>query len=229
MAQELVDGDKLYAQRKNFEKAKMALALFEDYHQKNPKDVEGLWRLSMGHYYVGHLLEGKKNRFRRKEHFRKGVEAGQDCEKYSPKPKVECFFWQGTNLALKKQEHGVLSMAFSLSDIIDLLEKAKKVDGKYASGGAYRTLAILYFKAPGFLGGDQDMALDYIRKAIKISPNEPLNVVFYAKFLKELDREQESITLLKEFVSKAKPDEFPFYESHNAFQEIQYYLKNVAE
>jgi tetratricopeptide (TPR) repeat protein len=222
----LVTADHLYSEREDFNKAKKALQIFEQYNKDYPNSVEGLWRLSMGHYYIGHLLLGKKNRFNRKDHFRKGLEAGKKCESLSKKPKVECYFWQATNLALLEQEKGIMSLAFSLGDIIDLLEKAKKTDATYASAGAYRTLAILYSKAPGFLGGDNEKARSYIKKAIELAPNEPLNIVFYAKFLINDDNKPKAIKTISSFIKRADPLKFPFFESKNAYKELNHFLKH---
>jgi hypothetical protein len=222
----LIKGDELYAQREDIEKANKALIIFEKYNKNYPNEVEGLWRLSMGYYYIGHLLEGKKNRFNRKDYFRKGLEAGKKCEMLTPKPKVECYFWQATNLALLEQEKGIFSLAFSLDDIIKLLEKAKDTNATYASAGAYRTLSILYSKAPRFLGGDNSKARDYIKKAISLAQNEPLNIVFYAKFLINEDNKPKAIQVVSNFIKKADPNKFPFYESKNAFSELKYFLKH---
>ena len=219
-------GDKLYSQRENFEKAKEALTIFEQYNKEITGDPEGLWRVSMAYYYVGHLLPGKKNRFQRKDYFSKGVEAGKKCQKFSKAPRVECYFWQGTNLALLLQEKGILSMAFSLDEIIDLLEKARQTDPHYASAGAYRTLAILYHKAPGFLGGDEKKALHYSLKSMELAQNEPLNVAVYAKMMDDLDQESKALDKISSFLSDAKPDKFPFFESKNAYKELLYFQKH---
>ena len=222
----LKKADALYAQRKKFEKAKKALLLFQEYNRENPNSVEGLWRLSMGNYYVGHLLEGRKNSFNRKKHFLEGLKAGKECELNAKKPKVECYFWQATNLALLEQENGIISLAFSLDDIIKLLEKAKETNPTYASAGAYRTLSILYSRSPAFLGGDNEKARSYIKKAISLAPNEPLNVVFYAKFLISDDNKPKAIQIISNFIKKADPQSFPFYESKNAYNELNYFLKH---
>ena len=222
----LKKADELYAQRSDFEKAKKALYLFQQYNKELPDDVEGLWRLSMGYYYVGHLLMGKKNSFNRKDYFSKGKKAGEKCEKLTIKPKVECYFWQATNLALLEQEKGIVSLAFSLDTIIELLEKAKDTNATYASAGAYRTLSILYSKAPGFLGGDNVKAKEYIKKSLYLSPNEPLNIVVYSKILINEENKPLAIQIISNFIKKADPLNFSFFESKNAYKELLYFLKH---
>jgi hypothetical protein len=218
--------DTLYDQREDFHKAKQALYLFLQYNKELPEDVEGLWRLSMGYYYVGHLLKGKENRFKRKDYFSKGKKAGEKCEKLVLKPKVECYFWQATNLALLQQEKGIVSLAFSLNIIIDLLEKAKDTNANYASAGSYRTLAILYSKAPSIFGGNNAKAMNYIQKSIVLSPNEPLNIVVYAKILINEDNKLLAIQTISNFIKNADPLDFSYFESKNAFKELHYFLKH---
>ncbi len=221
----LIKADKLYAERKDVNQAKKALEAFKQYNRNAPKDPAGLWRMSMAYYYIGHLLPGRKNRLNRKNYFSKGIEAGQSCVKYSLRPKVECFFWQGTNLALLEQERGLVSLAFGLNEVIDLLEKAKKIDPHYASAGAYRTLSIIYHRAPRFLGGDSEKSEKYIKKSMTLFPNEPLNIIFYAKYLIDRDQQAKAKKVIQLFLKKANPKRFSFLESKSSFTELKYYAE----
>jgi tetratricopeptide (TPR) repeat protein len=222
LPQDLINGDTYYKDRESLEKAYQALALYEKHLDSSPESSEGLWRASMANYYVGHLLKKDEQRI---EHYRKGVKQGILCSDLTDNKKVECFFWQATNLALLKKEHGILSLALGIGGIIKLFEKALKIDSKYAGSGPYRMLALLYYKAPGFLGGDEEKAYSYIEKAIAQSPNEPLNYFFYIKFLKEDGENDKAMKIARNFTIKAEGKQFSFFESRTAYKNIQHFLR----
>ena len=224
LGQNLIEqGAKLYDQRENMDNVYEALKLFEKHLEKDPNSAEANWRASMANYYIGHLIKGRR---KRKRHFHLGIKYAEKCVEITQGKLVDCHFWLGTNVALLKQEKGLLSMAFGLKEIFDHFETSRKLDPKYASSGPYRMLAVLSFRAPGFLGGDSSKAYDYIKTAIKNSPNEPLNVYFYAQFLVDDDREAEALKYMESFIAKADPKKFAFFESRKAFKNLKHYVKN---
>lgn len=219
----LQDGAKLYEQRENIENVHKALELFNKKIELDSKSAEAHWRASMAHYYIGNILEDRKQR---KKHFQKGVELAEKCKKLTKGKLVDCHFWLGTNVALLKQEKGLVHMAFGLKEIFKHFEKCKKLDPNYASAGPYRMLALLSYKAPGFLGGDSKKAYKYIDEAIKRSPNEPLNIHIKAQFLIDDDKQDEAIKLISNFLKTADPQKFEFFESKSSFTEMKYFLEN---
>ena len=86
------------------------------------------------------------------------------------------------------------------------LESALKVDPKALDGSAYTSLGTLYYKVPGFpLGfGDRDKAQDLLRKALDLNPDGIDPNYFYAEYLYEQGRYQESIRYL-EHAARAAP------------------------
>jgi tetratricopeptide (TPR) repeat protein len=203
----------------------LALENYEKFLTKNNNSIDALWRISMAHYYIGHVLKKSSNR---EKHFRLGVKTGKKCAELSKRQSVECIFWLATNTALLNKEHGILSLAFGIGHMIDLFEEARKLNPDYASAGPYRMLALLYYKAPGFLGGDKKKALSYIKQSIEKSPNEPLNVYFYMTFLLDKKKSDEAMKIANDFSKKANPKTFPFYESHSAYRKINYFIAHKS-
>lgn len=219
----LRNGAELYEKREDINNVYKALNLFEKKLSKEPNSAEAHWRASMANYYIGNKLKDRK---KRKKHFKKGIKHAKSCKKITKGKLVDCHFWLGTNIALFKQEKGLVHMAFGLKDIFKHFEKSKQLDPTYASAGPFRMLALLSYKAPGFLGGDTKKAYKYINEAIKISPKEPLNIHIKVQFLLEDDKEKVAIKLMEEFISKAEPNSFAFYESRSSFEEMKHYLKH---
>lgn len=219
---ELQKGDAFYNEREDLSKAYQALALYEKHLDENPGSIEALWRASMANYYVGHLLKKEDKRI---NHYKKGVTQGKLCVDLAKNHKVECYFWLATNTALLKKENGIFSLAFGIGGIIKLFDKALKIDSHYAGSGPYRMLALLYYKAPGFLGGDDEKAYSYIKKAISQSPNEPLNYYIYIKFLNEDGKIDEALKIGNDFSKVADKKKFAFFESRTAYKNIQHFLQ----
>lgn len=216
--QSLKKGDELYEQREQIENVLAAQKIYEKALTHYPDEPELMWRLSMVHYYIGHLDKDSDIRI---NHHEKGVALGEKCVELSKaKPLVGCFFWLATNTALLKKEIGIFSLAFNISAIIDLFEEAKKIDPLYAGSGPYRMLALLYYKAPAILGGDNEKAFENIKLAIKNSPKEPLNYFFYVKLLIGEDQVEEAKKITEKFLENPRPQVWPFFESKTAYKNL---------
>lgn len=86
-------------------------------------------------------------------------------------------------------------------------------------------LSLLYKKAPGFLGGDEERSFTYIKKAMEQSSDEPLNYYFYIKFLMEEGKEEEALKVANTFASSHEKTVFSYFESRNAFKNIMLFIK----
>jgi len=212
-------GDTLYSLRKDMNNVFKARDLFWQAYESHPNNPMLLWRLSMVDYYIGHLAFEKKRRIK---YFREGVELGNKCIELSKEnPMAECYFWLATNRALAKKESGILGLAFNIGDIIKLLEKAKTLKPDYAGAGSYRTLALVYFKAPALFGGNSDKAFRYIKEAIKIKPHEPLNYFFYVKLLLDNGEPEKAMVVATRYLKENKPRKFPYFESNTAYKKLE--------
>lgn len=216
-------GDFLYSQREDMNNVFKARDLFLQEFRSHPNNIEILWRLSMVDYYIGHLAFEEKTRIK---YFKEGIKLGNKCLELSKEdPKAECYFWLATNSALAKKESGIISLAFNIDDIIELLEKSKEIDPGYAGAGAYRTLALVYFKAPALFGGNSKKAFQYIKEAIEIRPHEPLNYYFYVKLLMQDGEQKEAMKVASSYLQENKPQKFPYFESNTAYKNLEYFKK----
>jgi tetratricopeptide (TPR) repeat protein len=86
------------------------------------------------------------------------------------------------------------------------LEAAIKLDPNALNGSAYTSLGALYSKVPGFpVGfGDDDKAGKLLQKALQMNPNGIDSNYFYAEYLYEQGKYQESLQYLDR-ASKAAP------------------------
>jgi tetratricopeptide (TPR) repeat protein len=102
---------------------------------------------------------------------------------------AEALTWQGIVLSSYAGEVSAFSAMKYAKAAREALHKAESLDAQALSGSVYTSLGALYSHVPGgFVGfGDDDLALEYLRKAVAISPND-LDANF---FLGELLIDQE--------------------------------------
>ncbi|MDQ6954968.1 MAG: hypothetical protein Q9M20_05945 [Mariprofundaceae bacterium] len=92
--------------------------------------------------------------------------------KYADKP--EPLVWEAiikSTYAGAKGGFGALSL---MEEARDLLLKAEKIDATILNGAIYTSLGSFYYMTPGWpIGfGDDDTALEYLNKGLRIAPND---------------------------------------------------------
>ncbi len=97
-------------------------------------------------------------------------------------------YYLAANLGLAIHDHP-LQAADNLSRLEQELQKALALSPTIDEAGPLRLLGMLYLKAPPWPTGigDGDKALDLLKKATVDYPNHPLNHLFYAQALWEID------------------------------------------
>lgn len=123
--------------------------------------------------------------------------AAKVSEKY-PK-KAEPIIWEGIILSTDAGIVKGLSALGKVKDARKLFEKALEINPKALDGSAYTSLGSLYYQVPGWpIGfGDDDMAEEYLKKALMMNPNGIDPNFFYGDFLAEDGREQEARVYLE--------------------------------
>lgn len=101
--------------------------------------------------------------------------------------RAEGYIWQGIILSTQAGVVGGLSALDLAEQSKTSLEQALSIDPQALDGSAYTSLGTLYFKVPGwpFGFGDDDLAQQYLQKALAINPAGIDANYFYAEFLFE--------------------------------------------
>ncbi len=110
--------------------------------------------------------------------------------KDAPKDGVVQYYY-AVNLGLVIRNHITLA-ATHLSRLVKALEIAVELSPDVDRGGPYRALGLLYLMAPPWPQsiGDTDKALELLQQAVDRFPDHPLNQLFYAKALWEIQQEE---------------------------------------
>ncbi len=208
--------DNEYLQRRNFNRFQLALNGYREQVEKTPDSVEANWRLAMACTYLG--LRVEKDESKIKEAFNEGREAALKAVTKAPDC-VSCHFWRAVNQVLYANKVGVIKMLFTVKEVRNHFRFVAEKEPGFLDGGALRFLAIIDWKVPGILGGDNDRARESFELALKHGPNEPMNYEFYHAFLEDRGDGADALALLKRVLLIEEPDA-NLIESHDSWEKL---------
>ena len=115
----------------------------------------------------------------------------------------EPLIWEGIVVSSWAGEKGGLGALGLVKQAKATYEQAIRIDGSALDGSAYNSLAVLYYKVPGWpLGfGDKDKAGELLQKALAINPQGIDPNYFYAEYLVEIGRPDEAVGYLERALS----------------------------
>jgi hypothetical protein len=125
-------------------------------------------------YYIGNHTEKKKEK---KTIYAQGVYHAQKAIMLEPE-KPDGHYWHGVNNGMVGNTRGVLKSLSLVKPIKKAMNKVIELDRSYEDGGADRVLGRVYFKLPGFAGGDKDKSLEHLTKSLEYGPNDPTTRIY---------------------------------------------------
>jgi len=136
------------------------------------------------------LADREKNRKRRENLAAEGVRWAEIAVSQGAGLNGAVHYYLAMNLGLAVYEHTALAVK-NLKRISAELQKAVQLSPNVDSGGPYRVLGMLYLLAPPWPQGvgDGDKALRLLKRVAKYHTAHPLNHVFLARALWEIEEE----------------------------------------
>jgi tetratricopeptide (TPR) repeat protein len=201
-AKELIaQADALYAEMKDMATAQEALTKYMDALLKIDDKYDVYWKIARMHYYIGAHTEKNKDK---KIIFEQGIYYGKKAVELKP-DRPDGYYWLGVVYGVYGEARGVLKSLFLVDDIKEAMNKVIEIDRSYEDGGPDRVLGRVYFKLPGFAGGDNKKSLEHLLKSKEFGPNDPVTRIYLADTyleLKQVDKAREEL----EFVLNMPPD-----------------------
>ena len=98
---------------------------------------------------------------------------------------AEVLVWEAIILSTYAGEKGGLSALRLVKDAKILLDRAEKINPEVLDGSIYTSLGSLYYQVPGWplAFGDDELARDYLTKALSLNPDDIDANYFYGDFL----------------------------------------------
>ncbi|MGC8119826.1 tetratricopeptide repeat protein [Marinobacter sp. VGCF2001] len=119
--------------------------------------------------------------------------------------RAEPLIWQGIVLSTYAGAKGGLGALGLVKEARASLEAAVEIDPAALEGSAYTSLGSLYYQVPGWpLGfGDDEMARQYLQKALAINPEGIDANYFFGDFLMEQNEPERARAYLKKVLTVA--------------------------
>lgn len=171
------------------------------------KDPRDLGLASQRAYQQAKATPEKKEKLK---YAHAGILYSEKCLKTSPERPL-CLYYNVLNRGTYIQNH-VVNYQTALKAMIQNCQTLIEVDPVYEHGGCYRILGDIYAKAPGFsldpknITRDLDQSAEYLKSAVRVSPDYALNRLFYARTLEQLGESEQARQQLAEFDRLQTPD-----------------------
>jgi hypothetical protein len=103
----------------------------------------------------------------------------------------DVYYYRAVNLGIAIEKHPITALK-SLDRLVASLDKAIALAPDVHNAGPYRVLGMVYLKAPPWPQGigDGDKSLDLLQEAVRRSPEYPMNRIFHARALWEVEGEE---------------------------------------
>ncbi len=193
-------GDELYDQRSDLQKAKEALAAYQEALLQNEDAFGAYWRMARVEYWIGdHAVKGDE----KKQSFQMGIYHAKKAVALKP-DRPEGHYWLGVNYGSYGEAKGVLKSLSLVGPIKEEMNKVLAIDPAFEYGGADQLLGRLYYELPGLFGGDKKKSLDHLLKSKELGPRVGLTRIFLADTylaLGEVEKAREEL----EFVADMEP------------------------
>lgn len=175
----IVQGDELYNRMSDMATAQEALEKYRAALLKAENKYDAYWRISRVMYFIGAHTEKKKDK---KNIFSQGIYHAKKAVALEPE-KPDGYYWLGVNYGVYGEARGVLKSLFLVDDIKEAMNKVIELDRSYEDGGPDRVMGRVYFKLPGFAGGNKKKSLEHLKKSLEYGPEDALTRVYYADTL----------------------------------------------
>lgn len=188
----IVQADQLCNEMKDMATAKEAEALYLKAVGMTESKYDVYWRLSRILYYIGEHTEKKKEK---KTIFARGVYYAEKAIEQEPE-KPDGHYWLGVNNGKVGETRGVLKSLSLVKPIKRAMNKVIELDRSYEDGGPDRVLGRVFYKLPGFAGGDKKKSLEHLLKSKEYGPDDAVTRIYLAETylaLKEKDKAREEL------------------------------------
>jgi tetratricopeptide (TPR) repeat protein len=193
--------DALLSEMTDLATAKEAESLLHKSQGQLDNDYEVFWRLARILYYTGAHTEKKKEK---KIIFDRGVYYAEKAVGLEPE-KPDGHYWLGVNHGKVGETRGVLKSLSLVKPIKNAMNKVVELNRSYEDGGPDRVLGRLFYKLPGFAGGDKQKSLEHLLKSKEYGPDDAVTRIYLAETylaLKDKDKAREEL----EYVINMVPD-----------------------
>jgi hypothetical protein len=148
----------------------------------------GLRRSALASRLCLHLAERSLDQGQREKLAAEGVRFAEEAQSLGAGDDGQVHYYLAANLGLAVREHMTLAVE-NLGRLESEMKRAVALSPDVDDGGPLRLLGMLYLKAPPWPSGigDGDKALELLKQSVDRHPRHPLNHLFYAQAIWEVE------------------------------------------
>jgi len=193
-----------YEERASPAKAKAAVDLFGQAMKADPKSYEAAWEGARACYYYGHYCLADAADSELLALFQEGINRARAAVALNPKA-AEGHFWLGVLDGVYGETKGIFKSLSMVPEIKQEMAAASAINPSVEGGGPDRVLGRLYFKLPGFKGGDNKKSIEHLEKSLKDAPTNALTRLYLAETFKSEGMKDKALEQVK-FIIAMTPD-----------------------
>lgn len=169
------------------------------------------WRLSRAFFFLG---QEAGSRDTSRQMYSAGIEAGERSVALNG-GRVEGHFWAGVNLALFAEVNRGIRGARAIRWARLELEKAAAINEAYHDAGPLRVLGRLAHRAPRILGGNVKRGRELYDRALMISPNNTVTLIYAAELASQTGEREHARSLLRRVLDSPPDPDWEFENSRD--------------
>jgi tetratricopeptide (TPR) repeat protein len=213
--------DELWAKRYSDKVTWQMIGLLRQAHKLDTDSYEVLYRLAAGYFW---LADNTSDEDRDRDLGNKGYKLALKASKIEPK-RVEGHYWAAMCIGEYSKGIGIITaLAKGIEKkFLRHLKKALSINKNFYQGGGYNAYGCYHHELP-WPKRDNDKALEYFRKSVKMNPRGARAHYYMAKVLADEDKKAEAQKHIKKCLSInpkswEPPDNYRF----------QYFCKKLAK
>jgi tetratricopeptide (TPR) repeat protein len=193
-----------FAERSSPAKAKSAADLFAQAAKADPKSYEARWEGAKACYFYGNFTLETASDSEKMAIFQDGIDRAKAAVALDPKG-VEGHFWLGVLYGVYGEAKGIFKSLAMVPDIKKEMQTCLELDPAVEGHGPDRVLGRMFYKLPGFKGGDNQKSIEHLVRSMEGSPTNALTRLYLAETYKAEGMKDKAVEQLK-FVVAMTPD-----------------------
>ncbi len=189
-----------YEQRANGSQARGAVDLYAQAFKADPKSYAAAWEGARACYYYGHYVIPDQPDKVLLALFQQGIDMARAAVTLDPKG-AEGHFWLGVLDGVYGETKGIFKSLSMVPEIKQEMQASLDIDPAVEGYGPDRVLGRLYYKLPGFKGGDNKKSIECLERSLKGAPTNALTKLYLAETYKSEGMKDKAIAQLREIVA----------------------------
>ncbi len=185
-----------YERRADRAQAAAAVDLFRKAAAEDAGSYEARWEGAKAVYFLGAFVRVEELDSSVVSLFESGIALAKQAVELRPKG-VEGHFWLGVLYGVYGEAKGIFKSLSLVPLIKQEMQTCLDLDPSVEGWGPDRTLGRVYFKLPGFKGGDNAKSIQHLERSLAGAPTNALTRLYLAETLRDERKKARALELVR--------------------------------